>query len=177
MNIYLVRHALPDYATGVPYHTPPGPALTALGLEQAAATARMLSRSKIERVVSSPMQRCLMTAEPISAGLRLDLQVDPDLGEHQPGETPMAVALRMMRAVLAQSDAPTVAFVSHSGPLEQLLLALTHNKLTLPAPDARGCRIAVANVWHVQRRHGLWEARHLPVDEARTTEQPVYAAP
>ncbi len=162
MQLYLVRHALPDFNTGVPYHTPPGPSLTDLGMEQARAAAQLLRRTKIERVVSSPMRRCLMTAEPIAATFGLDLGVDPDLGEMQPGEASAAMALRMMRAVLNQIDVAAVALVSHAGPLEQLLLTLTNNRLTLPKPDARGCRIGVAHIWHVQRRDGMWDARHLP---------------
>lgn len=166
MQIYLVRHALPDYATGVAYHLPPGPPLTETGMEQAAGAARLLSRFPIRRVVSSPMRRCLMTAEPIAATLGLDLLTDADLGEQQPGGTPMATALRMLRAALSQSDAQTVALVSHSGPLEQLLLALTNNRLELPRADGRGCRIGVADVWHAQRRDGLWTARQLPAPAA-----------
>ena len=66
------------------------------------------------------------------------------------------MALRMVRAVLNQSDVPGVALVSHAGPLEQLLGALVQDRLVLPPPDARGCRLEVASVWHVQRRRGRW---------------------
>ena len=162
MLIYLIRHALPHYNTGVPYHTAPGPHLTDEGMEQAASVARLLAHSRIERVVSSPMRRCVLTAEPLSAALGLDLQIDDDLGESQPGEPPAEVALRMMRAVLAQAGVPVVALVSHAHPLEQLLRTLTRGQVVLSAPDNRGARIGVAHVWQVMRRDGLWHARHLP---------------
>ena len=159
MQFYLVRHALPDFSAGGAYHLPPGPPLADTGREQAVAVARLLARAPIARVVSSPLRRCLMTAEPICAQLGVDLEVDPDLGEQQPGEGPPSVAVRMMRAVLNQSDVPGVALVSHAGPLEQLLGALVQDRLVLPPPDARGCRLAVASVWRVQRVAGRWQAR------------------
>src|SRR3954447_20624926 len=161
VQFYLIRHALPDYASRVPYHTAPGPGLTDVGIEQAAAAARLLEHSGIERVVSSPMMRCLMTAEPLCARLGLDLEVDADLGEVQPGEAPATIAMRMLRAALAQIDVETVALVSHAGSLERLMPALTHDKVTLPAADTRGARIGVAQVWHLQRRNRLWVARQV----------------
>ena len=161
MQFYLVRHAQPDFTAGGTYHLPPGPPLSDTGREQAAAVARLLAPCTITRVVSSPLRRCLMTAEPICARLGLDLQVDPDLGEQQPGEVLSSVAVRMVRAVLNQSEVPAVAFVSHAGPLEQLLGALVQERLVLPPPDPWGCRLAVASVWHVQRREGRWQARSL----------------
>ena len=158
VQVYLVRHARPEFGAGGAYHLPPGPPLTDTAREQAAAVARLLAQVPIARVVSSPLRRCLMTAEPIGAQLGLDLQGDPDLGEQQPGEVPTSVAVRMVRAVLNQSAVPGVALVSHAGPLEQLLGAVVQDRLVLPPPDARGCRLGVASVWHVQRRGGLWQA-------------------
>jgi broad specificity phosphatase PhoE len=161
--IYLVRHALPDFKTGVPYHTVPGPPLTEAGIEQAAAAAKLLERTDIARVVSSPMRRSTMTAEPICAQLGLDLQVDDDLGEAQPGETPAAIGLRMLRATLRQCDVPAVALVSHASPIEQLLLALTNGQVLLPAADGRGARVGIAHVWQVMLRAGTWHAHYLPL--------------
>ena len=167
MLIYLIRHALARYDTGVPYHVAPGPPLSDTGLEQAAATAQLLAPSGIERVVSSPMRRCIMTAEPLCAKLGLDLVVDDDLGELQPGETPAEVGLRMLRATLAQIDVAAVALVSHSAPLEHLMLALTHGRCLLPAADERGARIGAARVWQIMRHGGEWHARELPPDGVR----------
>ena len=161
MIIYLIRHALARYDTGVPYGIAPGPPLAESGIEEAAAVARLLAPCAIERVVSSPMRRCVMTAEPLSARFGLDLQLDDDLGEMQPGEKPEQMALRMLRATLAQIDVPVVALVSHAAPLEQLMLALTHGKCALPAPGDRGARIGTAHVWQVMRHRGEWHAQHL----------------
>ncbi len=163
MMLYLVRHALARYDTGVPYGIAPGPPLGDEGIAQALEAAKLLRATGIERVVSSPMRRCAMTAEPLCAQLGLDLQLDDDLGEMQHDEKPNDVAMRMMRAALANVDVSVVALVSHAAPLEQLMLALTHGRCTLPAPGDRGARIGVAHVWQVLRHSGHWHAHHLPV--------------
>ncbi len=162
MLIYLVRHALADYNSATPYHTAPGPPLTELGKQQAEATARLLDYSQITGVVSSPLRRCTQTAEPVCDRFGLQLRLDDDLGEMQPGESPAAMGLRMIRSVLAHTDTCAVALVSHAAPLEQLVLALTRDRVVFPAPDARGCRIKVGEVWQLVRRDGEWSAQHLP---------------
>lgn len=165
--IYLIRHALARYDTREPYGTVPGPLLAEEGIEQAAAMAKLLQHARIERVVSSPMRRCLMTAEPLCAQFGYDLQVDDDLGEMRTGEKPVEMQMRMLRAALAQVDVQVVALVSHAAPLEQLLLALTHDRLVLPAPGDRGARLGCAHVWQVMRRAGQWHAHHLPIGGVR----------
>jgi broad specificity phosphatase PhoE len=163
MLIYLIRHALADFTTGVPYHLMPGPGLSEQGYEQASAMAGLLARSGIERVVSSPMRRCTLTAEPLCARLGLDLQLDEDLGEMTTGEKPAEMGQRMLRAVLAQIDIRSVALVSHAAPLEQLITAMTHGEAILPPPGDRGARIGPAHVWQVIRDGGHWRAFHLPI--------------
>lgn len=162
MLLYLIRHGQADLSAQMLYHTAPGPPLTGAGEEQAESMARLLEFSAVERVMSSPMRRCEQTAEPLASRLGLELQIDDDLGELQPGEEAPAVAMRMLRAVLAQADVRTVALVSHAAPLEGLLLALTHNKLVLPPPGSRGARIGEAHVWQLVHHSGGWRAHHLP---------------
>ncbi len=103
-----------------------------------------------------------MTAEPLCRIVGVPLQTDTDLGEVQHGEPDAEVAVRMLRATLAQLDAPTVALVSHAAPLEQLMLALTRNQLVLPKADRHGARIVTGGVWQLFRRDGDWRARYLP---------------
>jgi broad specificity phosphatase PhoE len=162
MYLYLIRHAQPFYNAPGPYHLPPGPGLTEAGIAQAALLAGMLRGAGIERVVSSPLRRCTMTAEPLAAALQLDLRIDDDLREGQPEETPAEVMVRMLRAALAQSDARVVALVSHNAPLVNLLQTLTHNEVRLPAKDRRGNQLAECMVWVLYNRDGRWKAQHLP---------------
>jgi len=167
MMIYLVRHALARYDTGVPYGIAPGPPLAEEGIAQANAAAQLLRHVGVQRVVSSPMRRCTMTAEPLCTQFGLDLRLDDDLGEVQSDEKPNDLALRMMRAVLSNIDVDVVALVSHAAPLEQLMLAMTHGRCRLPAPSDRGARIGTAHVWQVMRLNGEWHAHHLPVGGVR----------
>ena len=81
MLIYLIRHALADYTTGVPYHIAPGPGLSETGYAEASAIVPLLVHCGIERVMSSPMRRCLQTAEPLCAAIGLEPLIDDDLGE------------------------------------------------------------------------------------------------
>ena len=162
MIVYLIRHALADYNTQLAYHLLPGPALTEEGVDQAGAVARLLEGAGITRVLSSPMQRCVMTAGPLCARLGLQLALDDDLGEMRQGETMAALGLRMLRSVLSQADASPVALVSHSAPLEQLMLALTHGEIVLPPPGDRGARVRPGEVWQLLLRDGRWRVHHLP---------------
>jgi broad specificity phosphatase PhoE len=162
MFVYLIRHAQPFYNAPMPYHLPPGPGLTEKGLEQAAALVPMLRNAGIQRLVSSPLRRCVMTAEPLAAALHMDIRIDEDLREGQPGEAPTEVLVRMLRATLAQSDAQIVALFSHAAPLTELLRSLTNNEIVLPPKDYRGNHVAEAMVWALHNRGGRWKATHLP---------------
>ncbi len=162
MFFYLIRHAQPDYAAPVPYHRPPGPGLTAHGQAQAHALGTLLRGAGIERVASSPLRRCTMTAEPLAAALAVPLLVDADLAEMQPDEPAADVAVRMLRAALRQTDRRVVALVGHAAPLTQLLRTLTHDTVQLPPKDRRGNHLSETMVWGVYQREGQWTARHLP---------------
>lgn len=162
MFVYLIRHAQPFYNAPMPYHLPPGPGLTEKGLAQAAALVPMLRNAGIARLVSSPLRRCVMTAEPLAAALNMDIRIDEDLREGQPGESPTEVLVRMLRATLAQSDAQVVALFSHAAPLTELLRSLTRDEIVLPPKDYRGNHVAEAMVWALHNRGGRWRATHLP---------------
>lgn len=162
MFLYLIRHAQPDYAAPVPYHRPPGPALTAQGQMQAAALVPLLHGANIECVATSPLRRCTMTAEPLATALGLPLVIDADLQEMQPDEKPADVTVRMLRAALSQASYNVVALVGHAAPLTQLLRTLTHDAVQLPPADWRGNHLAEAAVWSVYRRDDSWIARHVP---------------
>ena len=161
MLIYLIRHAEADYSAPGPYHVVPGPSLTDAGFRQAAGTAQLLALSGVERVVSSPMRRCVLTAEAICSGLGLELELDPDLGESQPEESPAEIGLRMLRAALTHASGGSTALVSHATPLEELIQTLTHGRAHLPPPGHRGARIATGEMWQLVRLDGEWRAYRL----------------
>jgi broad specificity phosphatase PhoE len=164
MYLYVIRHAQPDYDAPIPYHTPPGPGLTEAGKAQAAALAPLLRQAGIERIASSPLRRCVETAEPLAAALGLDLAIDDDLRESPPSEQMIEVRARMLRAALALSDTRVAAIFGHAAPLTELLRAMTHDEIVLPAKDRRGNHLAECMVWALHNRGGRWRATHAPTN-------------
>ncbi len=161
MIIYLVRHALAPYISSTPYNVLPGPPLSKEGMVEASAAANVVQHCGIQRVISSPMRRCVMTADSICARLNLELVLDDDIGEVQPGEKSTEMALRMLRATLTHSSVAALALVSHAAPLEELIRTLTSGQLVLPQPDSRGARIGTGHVWQLLQHDGEWRAQRV----------------
>jgi broad specificity phosphatase PhoE len=83
--IYLVQHAQKQPGAG-------DPELTALGHDQAARTARWLSRVGLIAVHSSPQRRARQTAEAIAAASGLEVRLDDRLRERMnwDGRSPLS---------------------------------------------------------------------------------------
>ncbi len=81
-TIYLIRHARPSAVWGAGDENP---GLDDLGISQAHAAARRLLAAPLadraDRVVSSPLARCLQTAKPFAEALGVEVEIDPMLGE------------------------------------------------------------------------------------------------
>lgn len=84
--VLLIRHAFPDATRNRLYGTTPGIHLSEHGKEQAGRLAERLSGMRLAAVYSSPLERCMETAEAIAAERRLEVQALPDLGEVEYGE-------------------------------------------------------------------------------------------
>ena len=91
MQLILVRHARPHRADGE--DATADPALTEVGLQQAAATAEFLLGEDVHHVVASPLRRAHQTAEPLAGKLGLDIEtvdglreIDPFGGAYVPAE-------------------------------------------------------------------------------------------
>lgn len=102
MDILVIRHAQPLDET----HTggEGDPPLSELGLQQAEAIGDFLAHERIDRVVSSPMQRAHQTALPLCDRLGLEPRLDDDLkeagwqaGAYIRGEENMAFYLEKIR--------------------------------------------------------------------------------
>ena len=82
MQVLLIRHALP-------LRTEPGggsdPALAELGHHQARRLPAALARFRVARLVSSPQQRAVQTARPVSESTALPLEIDDRLAEYDRG--------------------------------------------------------------------------------------------
>ena len=94
--IFLIRHG--EAAAGWGSH--PDPGLSALGQRQADAVAEQLLAEGANAVVSSPMQRCRETAQPLATRLELTPQIEPAVSEI---ETPVGLEDRSawLRQVMA----------------------------------------------------------------------------
>src|SRR5437763_13662991 len=86
-TVLLVGHGVTDANRGgVLAGWSAGVHLTDKGREQAAALAARLAGVPVAAVVSSPLERCLETAEPLVAGRDLSVEIDDALGECKYGD-------------------------------------------------------------------------------------------
>jgi len=125
-KIYLIRHAQPDRSrTDLPYHIPPGPPLTPDGLNQAHRLAAFLRQAGLNRLYTSPLERCAHTARIVGEMVNLSPAIRPELIEWQPGDEPAAVRERqrpLVEQVVSESEKGPVALFSHGWPIGVLLL-------------------------------------------------------
>lgn len=81
MILFLVRHALTPVTGQKLIGRLPGFSLSEKGREQAAATALRLADAPLKAIYSSPMERCVETAEVIAGHHKLKVQTVDDLAE------------------------------------------------------------------------------------------------
>jgi probable phosphomutase (TIGR03848 family) len=79
--VLFIRHGLAEYKPGRLYGWTPGVHLSAEGRDQAKRLAERLEPVKIKALYSSPLERCRETAEAITAGRRLEMEIVEGLGE------------------------------------------------------------------------------------------------
>lgn len=111
--LYVVRHGETDWNRQGRYQGQSGIShLTATGRRQAEAVARALSRPSIRRIVSSPLQRCVKTAEPLGARLCLPVETDARTIEISHGSWEGRLRSQVDPALLQrwQNEPATVAF-------------------------------------------------------------------
>lgn len=158
-ELFLVRHAAPDRGNGMPYHTLPGPPLTALGQREAIQTGAWLRERGVEQLLASPFDRTRATAEAISQALGLPVAFAEALREGAPGEKMDQIRARMAELLTQLDDSPLrcVALVSHGAPIRALLEHTSNGRLDLkPHVYDYGNCSPTAGVWHGRRGDGCW---------------------
>jgi probable phosphomutase (TIGR03848 family) len=85
-TVLLVRHGLTAMTGPVLAGHTPGVHLDERGRAQAAAVAERLRPVPLAAVVSSPLERCVQTAERVAAGRDLAVEVEPRLAEVRYGD-------------------------------------------------------------------------------------------
>ena len=159
-ELYLVRHAMPDRGTSVPYNIAPGPPLTPAGVREAAQAAHWLAGRGVERLLASPFDRTRVTAEAIAERLALPVSFVEALRESGPGETAQQVRDRVAELLVQLDDGPLrcVALVSHGAPIRALLLHTTIDRLDLAGHvyDFGNC-VPTAGIWYGRRGDNCWK--------------------
>ncbi|GAB4159100.1 MAG: histidine phosphatase family protein [Roseiflexaceae bacterium] len=158
-EIYLVRHAAPDRASGITYNVEPGPPLTPTGRDEAQQAAAWLADRGLEYVFCSPFARTSQTADAIVDRLGLPISYVKALGEHGPGEAPQRVRERVAELIGQIDDGPLaiVAIVTHGMCVKSLLQQTTNDKIDLSKHvyDYGNCS-PTAGIWHGVRSESSW---------------------
>lgn len=97
--IHLIRHGQSyntHRAENAPY--PPNPPLTPVGVEQARLLAARLARLSIDRLISSPMRRCVETAQAVAATTHHQIEILPVSYEHRKEPGYLSWGARELRA-------------------------------------------------------------------------------
>jgi broad specificity phosphatase PhoE len=161
-SLYLVRHASPDWnRKDIPYHLPPGPPLSEQGHAEARALGQFLRLANVQQLWTSPLERCLHTAEIVAGITGAAVAVNSELREWQPQESKDALRARTLPVVeqawqwaVRQNGADgAIALVTHGGPIMTLLSALGIDDRTMETLRIYDHRNPVppAGVWEVTR--------------------------
>ncbi len=101
MRLLLIRHGqTPSNVLGLLDTAPPGPGLTDLGVEQAAALPATLADQRIDLIAASTQTRARLTAAPLAAARGLDVVVRDGLCEVPAGDLEMRGDQDAVRAYL-----------------------------------------------------------------------------
>lgn len=84
--VLLIRHGRAEYKPGHLYGWTPGVHLSSEGREEVKRLAERLGDLKLKAVYSSPLERCLETAEAVVEGRRLAVETVDELGEVRYGK-------------------------------------------------------------------------------------------
>lgn len=179
ITVFLLRHGQTAYNVAGRLRGRADPELNAQGRAQADALGQLFAGVALSRVLASPLQRTIQTAEPLARASGLQVEAmqslnDRDYGpwtgsdrgeverrfgsiDAAPGVEPWHVLCERMRQaftwLLATSAGPAIALVGHDATNRALLAALD------AAPSLRSDDIAQDNgCWNcLQWRDGRWQ--------------------
>lgn len=159
---YLVRHAAPERNSHLRYDVAPGPSLAPDGYIQARHTAQFLADKEIRRLYHSPLQRALETAAVIARHLGQPSWESEALREWERGTPAADIRQRMVafwQTVMENGKGEgAAAFISHGGPIEQLLRHLTQDTLDLSGHRYfGGATTPLGGVWQLTQTNDIWQ--------------------
>ncbi len=177
--IFLVRHATPDWSrTDLSYHLPPGPPLTPQGEREAADLGEYLRGAGVRQLYTSPLERCLHTAQIAAKVVGVPVLEEAGLREWVPGESESEVRARIRPVWERVGGGETnghqpepAALITHGGPIALLLADLGMDANTLAQYRRifdRNNPLPPAGVWRVARAApgSLWELKLAYLPEA-----------
>ncbi len=168
MNIFLIRHATPDWSgTNLPYDVAPGPSLSPQGEWEAIALAEYLKAQGVLKLYHSPFERAARTARVIARLNGIPLMEDARLAEWRQSTEPESLVRTRMAAVFARAAGESegigpIGLVTHAGPVTFMLqelginpevLAVYRESFDIPNP------LPPAGVWKAAPRSsgGGWD--------------------
>ena len=128
-TIFLIRHATPEWIRPDPeYQKPPGPPLSQQGLQEAQALGTFLKEAGIQMIYTSPLMRCLQSAQIVAEITGALMKILEGLSEQLPEEK-RAHVLQRLRPVLQEAirssrETGPVALFTHGSPIVYLLSEL-----------------------------------------------------
>jgi len=128
-TIFLIRHATPEWIRPDPeYQKPPGPPLSKQGQDEAQALGFFLQEVGVQKIYTSPMRRCLQSAQIAAEVVGVPLEIEEGLSEQLPEERREDVLQRLrpvLQEVLGTSqESGPVALFTHGSPIIYLLSEL-----------------------------------------------------
>jgi 2,3-bisphosphoglycerate-dependent phosphoglycerate mutase len=167
-EIYLLRHAAPDRASGVPYNVVPGPPLTAIGRAEALQAGRWLAQRAISVAYVSPFARTRQTAAIVSEHVIAPFGYVEGLRESAPSEDHMQVTRRVtgFLETIHPHNHRGVLLVTHGCCVLATLQITTNGQIDLHGHTYDyGNKSPTAGIWHgVARADGTyeWELAFVP---------------
>jgi 2,3-bisphosphoglycerate-dependent phosphoglycerate mutase len=172
-EIYVLRHAAPDRASGVPYNIVPGPPLTATGRQEALQAGRWLSGKAISIVYVSPFARTRQTASIVSEHLVAPFAYVDGIRESAPSEDHQSVRRRVhgfLESVHPHGHS-SVLLVTHGCCVLATLQVTTNDTIDLTGHTYDyGNKSPTAGIWHgVAQQDGTyrWELVFRPSTQAQ----------
>jgi probable phosphoglycerate mutase len=128
--VLLVRHGLTATTGGVLTGWTPGIPLDDRGAGQAAALAGRLGQARFDAIVSSPLERCVQTAQAVAAAAGQQVRQDERLGECRYGDWTGKPLKKLAKDPLwrvVQSHPSAVRFPGEAG---ESMLDMQHRAIT-----------------------------------------------
>lgn len=150
MTVYVVRHAHAGKRSAWPAEDSRRP-LSDRGWRQAHALVDTLAPRQLERILSSPYDRCVQTVQPLASALHLDVERHEDLAEATPREK--------VRELLWSVGYEHLALCSHGDVIGDLVGELRLLGLDLP-PTPQWKK---GSIWALEiDGHDIKDATYLP---------------